>query len=121
MELFDNLPSIEECQSLYKTFQQDSAASEIYGAFIPVEYGHGQKATPELVDASQFEAAVNIEISEEDDNRLAVYENMLFTFAQGGYLSHGSNNLRASQRSKERMTTLASMTMMMCHLWQPTE
>jgi hypothetical protein len=47
MELFDNLPSIEECQSLYEeTFQQDSAASEIYGGFIPAEYG--QKATPKL-------------------------------------------------------------------------
>eukprot|EP00978_Attheya_sp_CCMP212_P000196 scaffold348_cov32-Attheya_sp.AAC.2 len=63
MELFDNLSSIEECESLNKTFQQDSAASEIYEAFIPVDYG--QKATPELVDASQFEAAVNTEISEE--------------------------------------------------------
>eukprot|EP00978_Attheya_sp_CCMP212_P004382 scaffold9548_cov35-Attheya_sp.AAC.1 len=45
MELLDNLPSIEECQSLCEMFQQDSAASEIYVAFIPVEYN--QKATPE--------------------------------------------------------------------------
>eukprot|EP00978_Attheya_sp_CCMP212_P004381 scaffold9547_cov53-Attheya_sp.AAC.4 len=35
MELLDNLPSIEECQSLCEIFQQDSAASEIYVAFIP--------------------------------------------------------------------------------------
>eukprot|EP00978_Attheya_sp_CCMP212_P005902 scaffold13182_cov64-Attheya_sp.AAC.6 len=67
MELFDDLPSAEECKYLYDTFQQDSAASEIYGAFIPAEYG--QKATPELVDASQFEAAVKTEILEEEVER----------------------------------------------------